>query len=172
MTVMFRRILLLAFTFFLCALNASAQTTNYQVYSLFVMNIAKYSSWPQSSAEFDIAVVGKSKVYDELAKYAERGVNGMKMKVRLIEDLASLGSPQILYLSDGKSSLIDEIIKTTAGKSIMIVTEREGLHKKGAGFSFFINENNNLRFDINNTELEKRNIKVAKNLSGMAHEVL
>ncbi len=136
------------------------------------MNIAKYSSWPQATTEFDIAVVGKSKAYEELTKYAERGVNGMKVKVRLIEDLSSLGSPQILYLSDGKSSMIDEIIKTTSGKSIMIVTEREGLHKKGAGFSFFINENNNLRFDINNTELEKRNIKVAKNLSGMAHEVL
>jgi hypothetical protein len=68
--------------------------------------------------------------------------------------------------------MIDEVLKATAGKSIMIVTEREGLHKKGAGFSFFVNENNNLRFDINNTELEKRNIKVAKNLAGMAHEVL
>jgi hypothetical protein len=136
------------------------------------MNIAKYSSWPQPPAEFDIAIVGKSKVYEELSKYAERGVNGLKIKVRLIEDLSLLGAPQILYLSDGKSSMIDEILKTTAGKSIMIVTEREGLHKKGAGFSFFINENNNLRFDINNTELEKRNIKVAKNLAGMAHEIL
>ncbi len=148
------------------------QTANYQVYSLFVMNIAKYSSWPQASSEFEIAVVGKSKVYEELMKYAERGVNGMKIKVRLVEDITALGSPQILYLSDGKSSLIDDIIKSTAGKSIMIVTEQEGLHKKGACFSFFVNDSNNLRFDINNTELEKRNIKVAKNLSSMAHEVL
>ena len=151
---------------------AQAQTTNYQVYSLFVMNIAKYSSWPQVASEFDIVVVGKSKVYDELIKYSERGVNGMKIKVRLVEELAGLGAPQIIYLSDGKSSLIDDIIKTTSGKSIMIVTEREGLHKKGACFSFFVNDSNNLRFDINNTELEKRNIKVAKNLSSMAHEVL
>lgn len=167
-----KHIIILSFVFCLSEPEVRAQTTNYQVYSLFVMNIAKYSSWPQTTPEFDIAVVGKSKAYEELTKHAERGVNGMKVKVRLIEDLSTLGNPQILYLSDGKSSLIDEIIKSTAGKSIMIVTEREGLHKKGAGFSFFINENNNLRFDINNTELEKRNIKVAKNLSGMAHEVL
>lgn len=152
--------------------GVSGQTANYQVYSLFVMNIAKYSFWPQPSSELEIAVVGKSKVYEELMKYAERGVNGMKIKVRLVEDITALGSPQILYLSDGKSSLIDDIIKSTSGKSIMIVTEREGLHKKGACFSFFVNDSNNLRFDINNTELEKRNIKVAKNLSSMAHEVL
>lgn len=172
MKASFRILILISLFMSINHSDAEAQTTNYQVYSLFVMNIAKYSSWPQSAAEFDIVVVGKSKVYDELMKYADRGVNGVKMKIRLVEDIAALGVPQIIYLSDGKSSLIDEIIKTTSGKSIMIVTEREGLHKKGAGFSFFVNDSNNLRFDINNTELEKRNIRVAKNLSSMAHEVL
>lgn len=151
---------------------AKAQTTNFQVYSLFVMNIAKYSSWPDEGTEFHIAVFGNSKVYDELMKYSDRGINGKKVKVTQVESVAEMGDPQIVYLSYGKSSQIDEIINSTKGKAIMIVTEREGLHKKGAGFSFFINDDNHLRFDINMTELDKRRIKVSKNLAGMAHEVL
>jgi|SRR5690606_33509556 len=149
-----------------------AQTTNFQVYSLFVMNIAKYSVWPEDNGEFEITILGKSKVYDELLKYADRGVNGKKVKLIQTDNISEIGSPNILYLSMSKSSLIDEVLKSTDGKPVMVVTEREGLHKKGAGFSFFINESNNLRFDINNTELERRRIKVAKNLAGMAHEVL
>ncbi len=152
--------------------HAKAQTTNYQVFSLFVMNIAKYSAWPETSPEFQIAIFGKSKVHDELIKYTDRGVNGMKIKVLQVENMADIGLPQIIYLADGKSGQLDELLKSTQGKPIMIITEREGLHKKGAGFSFFINETQNLRFDINNTELEKRKIKVAKNLTSMAHEIL
>lgn len=154
------------------AINTFGQTTNYQVFSLFVMNIAKYSAWPATQPEFQITVFGKSKVHDELMKYTDRGVNGMKIKVLQVESISEVGQPQIVYLSDGKSSQLDELLKSTEGKPVMIITEREGLHKKGAGFSFFINETQNLRFDINNTELEKRKIKVAKNLTSMAHEIL
>lgn len=154
------------------SLSAQAQTTNFKVYSLFVMNIAKYSSWPEAATEFHIAVVGKSKVYDELLAYSSREINGAKIKVSQVDNLADIGQPQILYLSDGKSSQLEEILKITQGKAVMVVTEREGLYKKGAGFSFFVTETNNLRFDINNTELERRRIKVAKNLSGLAHDII
>ena len=160
------------FSFTLASVIGKAQTTNFQVYSLFVMNIAKYSVWPDEADEFHIAILGKSKVYDELLKYADRGVNGKKVVLIQTDNINEIGTPNILYLSLSKSSLIDEVLRNTQGKSVMVVTEREGLHKKGAGFSFFINDSNNLRFDINNTELERRKIKVAKNLAGMAHEVL
>ena len=45
----------------LLSFAAKAQTTNYQVYSLYVLNIAKYSSWPEVEGEFNITVFGKSK---------------------------------------------------------------------------------------------------------------
>ena len=152
-------------------MHVSAQTTNYQVYSIFVMNISKYSSWP-ASAEFQIAVVGKSKVYDELIKHTVKDVNGIPVKVVQAENLAEIGQPNIIYLSDGKSSMLEDIVKATQGKAVMIITEREGLVKKGAGFSFLVTENNTLSFDLNSTDLEKRHIKVSKNLSVLANSVL
>lgn len=149
--------------------SAVAQTTNYQVYALFVVNIAKYSAWPNLNGDFQITVFGKSKAYDELLKQHGKSVNGHVIKVNQIDDIAEIGQPHILYLADGKSSALDEILKATQGKSTMIITEREGLYKKGAGFSFVIMDNSTLRYDINNTELEKRQIKVSKNLSALAN---
>jgi hypothetical protein len=164
------------FIVLICALGystVSAQTMNSQVYSLFVINIAKYSSWPsQESEEFNITVFGKSKVYDELVKQNGKVINGQTIRVTTAETLADIKSPSVLYLSDGKTSMFEDIQKHTHGKSVMIIAEREGLYKKGAGFSFIILDNGTLRYDMNISELEKRMIRVSKNLTSLANATL
>jgi hypothetical protein len=153
--------------------NLQAQTTNYQVHSLFVLNIAKYSTWPTTSSEFTIAVYGKSKIFDELTKIvAGKNVNGLTIKVIQADDIAGIANAQMVFLADGKSGDLNEILKATESKPVMVIAEREGLFKKGAGFSFVLMDNNTLRYDINHAELEKRQIKVSKNLSGLANTVI
>ena len=159
--------------YLLCAIlfsvTVKAQTTNYQVYSLYVVNIAKYSSWPSVPGEFNITVFGKSKVYDELPKQNGKIVNGHAVKVKQAESISDIGDSQIIYLADSKSGALEDLLKMTDGKSIMIISEREGLHKQGAGFSFIVMENGTLRCDINNTDLEKRQIRISKNLTALTN---
>jgi hypothetical protein len=159
--------------FMLGSSAAIAQTTNYQVHSLFVLNIAKYSEWPTAESEFHIVVFGKSKIYDELVKLtAGKNINGHTIKVSQVENAAEIGNANIVFLADGKSGSLDDVVKATEGKSIMVIAEREGLYKKGAGFSFMLTETNTLRYDINNGALAKRNIKVSKNLATLANTVI
>lgn len=161
------------FLFFVVTTAANAQTTNYQVHSLFILNIAKYSTWPSASQEFHIVVYGKSKLFDELTKQVTgKNVNGLTIKVTQTEDIAGIGEAQLIFLADGKSSSLSELHKATDGKPVMIVAEREGLYKKGASFSFVLMDNNTLRYDVNNAELEKRNIKVSRNLTNLANAVI
>jgi hypothetical protein len=157
--------------FILLPSSLRAQTTNYQVYALFIVNIAKYSSWPTAHTEMRITVFGKTKVFDELVKQNGKHVNGT-VKVDQVDDISALGTPNIIYLADGKSGSLDEVLRAMEGKPVMIIAEREGLYKKGAGFSFVILDNSTLRFDINNTDLEKRQIKVAKNLATLANSTI
>jgi len=152
--------------------TAWSQTTNYQVYALFVVNIAKYSAWPNLGGDLQIAVYGKSKVYEELLKQNGKNLNGHTLKVTQANEITDIGESQVIYLADGKSSALDDLIKATQGKSVMIICEREGLYKKGAGFSFVVTENSTLRYDINNTELEKRLIKVSKSLTALANAMI
>jgi hypothetical protein len=160
--------------FFVCGLTTTAwsQTTNYQVYALFVVNIAKYSSWPNLGGDLQVTVYGKSKVYDELLKQNGKNLNGHTLRVTQSNEITDIGESQIIYLADGKSSALDDLIKATQGKAVMIICEREGLYKKGAGFSFIITDNSTLRYDINNTELEKRLIKVSKSLTALANSMI
>jgi len=170
-----KKLITLIFLFFVLAkTSSSAQTTNYKVYSVFVVNIAKFSSWPTSDTkDFKITVLGKSKVYDELNKaMANKDINGKKIIVAQVDNIQEVGDTQILYVSDGESSKINELSKSLAGKPVMIIAEREGLYRRGANFSFVILENNILRFDINKKESENWPIKISKNLISLANETI
>src|SRR5690606_26225961 len=90
---------------------AKSQTTNYQVYSLYVINIAKYTSWPSTSGELRIAVVGKSKVYEELTKHNGKVVNGQTMKITQVESPAEIDNAHIVYVPDGKASAFEDVFK-------------------------------------------------------------
>jgi YfiR/HmsC-like len=154
------------------AFSAKAQTTNHAAYSLFVVSFAKYASWPQTTGDFKITVLGKSKIYDELIKMTtNKNVNGHAYKIQQVETIAEIADAQIVFIPDNKSSNLEDVLKATQGKPVMVVTEREGLAKKGASLSFLIIDDK-LRFDINNTELVKRNIKVAANLVSIANTTL
>jgi hypothetical protein len=136
------------------------------------VNIAKYSSWPLATGELNVTVFGKSKVYEELMKQNGKNVNGHILRVKQVDNVNDIGTPQIVYLADGRSGALEDILKMTDGKSVMIISEREGLHKRGASFSFIVMENGTLRCDMNNTELEKRQIKVSKNLSALTNSTI
>lgn len=167
------RVFLLALSFVFLTGVLKAQTTNYQAYSVFVYGLSKYMSWPASNkTEFVIAVLGKSKAYDEMVKgLSGKHINGIPIKVVQIENLEATLDPHILYVSDGKSSMIEELKRTTTGKPILIIGEREGLFKKGAGVSFIAIESK-LRVDINNQELQSRQIKTSAQMQALAHEVI
>ncbi|MBS1507205.1 MAG: YfiR family protein [Bacteroidetes bacterium] len=154
--------------------SANAQTTNHQVYAVFVMSIAKFSAWPATdNKEFTITVFGKSKVFDELGRVAAtKQVQGKKVEVLQEENASRIQPSQIIYVAENKSSQLNEIVQLFAGKPVMIIAEREGLFRRGAGFSFVVLENNTLRFDINKKDLEARQIKISQNLTTLANEII
>ena len=167
---------ILYFLFIWFGLQAHAQTTNYKVYSLFVVNIAKFSSFPQQAggSDFKIIVLGKSNVFEELQKVAQtKDVNGKKMVVTQQDDVSKLAEAQILYVSDGKSGSLADAIKKFEGKPVMIISEREGLFKRGAGLSFIVSEDGKLRLDINKTDLEKRQVRISQSvMSSLANVII
>jgi hypothetical protein len=99
-------------------------------------------------------------------------VNGHTLKITQTDDLQALQKASVIYLADNKSSSLDEVMKATEGKPVMIICEREGLFRRGAGLSFVVTDNNTLRFDVNNGELEKRQIKISKSLTALANTIL
>lgn len=163
-------IVLTAFTFlcvfFFClSKDAAAQETNYKAYSVYVYNFIKYIEWPEESkkGDFVIAVIGNSPVVAELkALAASKKANGQNIVIKQFASIADVDHCQILYICNGKSSVLKEALEKTKNMAALMITEREGLAKKGAGINFVTMEDETLKFEVNKKVIEAHNLKIPK----------
>ncbi len=153
-------------------LHSYAQPSIHYSYAVFVQSFARYSSWPAQPNGFKVVVVGNTKAPDEIVKnVAGKVIAGSAATVVKNDDDASIDDGSIIYIADGASNQLSQLLKTTEGKPVMIIAEREGLHKKGATMSFTV-INSKLKFDINMKELDKRNLKISAQLTTLANDIL
>jgi hypothetical protein len=151
--------------------KCNAQEKDYKAYSIYVYNFIKYIEWPPSSktGEFVIAVIGDSPITKELrALAASKKANGQTILVRNIMSLSEIGTAQILYISAGKSSLIKEAEEKTKNLPTLVIGEREGLVKKGAGINFLTLEDDTLRFELNKKAIKEHNLQISQTLISLA----
>ncbi len=142
-----------------------AQETNYKAYSVYVYNFIKYIEWPEESkkGDFVIAIIGNSKVTPELKSLAAtKKANGQTIVIKQFATIAEVDHCQILYISSGKSSMLKEAVEKTKNMSALLIAEREGLAKKGAGINFVQMEDETLKFEVNKKVIEAHNLKIPK----------
>jgi YfiR/HmsC-like len=77
-----------------------------------------------------------------------------------------------IFIGDIKSNTTDEIVKKLNGKPSLIVTERDGLIKKGAGTSFIIMNDKSLKFQLNEQAMNNQGLKISSSLSTLAYKGL
>ncbi len=150
-----------------------AQVSDYKAYSIFIYNFTKYTNYPASASngDFVIAVLGKSKITEELNKMAaQKNINGRKFKINEVEEVGDIGSAHMVFVSSGKSGALDDLKSKIKQLPTMIVTERDGLVKKGAHLSFVVLENQSLRFEINNEALEHNSLNMSKSILALAYK--
>ena len=90
-------------------------------------------------------------------------VGTQKIEIRIVTKLSEIGKANILYVSPDVETPLVDIIKTTKGKSILVVTESIGFAKKGATINFVIVDNRQ-KFELNQANAEKNHLKVSSSL--------
>ena len=142
--------------------KAFSQDSDYKAYALFLYNFMKYIEWPEPTGDFVVGVVGASPIQKEIFFLSEnKKIKGRKIVLKVINDLEDTKICSMIYLPSSKSSLLKQITEKVKGKSVLIVAEREGLARKGAGISFTVDDNDTLKFDINKSVLDSQSLKIA-----------
>ena len=127
----------------------------------------KYIEWPeaQSKCDFVLGVYGDSPMMKELQSLASvKKLKGRTIIIKKISSDSEAEGCQLVYVVPSKSGTVKTFSESTKGKPILIVGEREGLAKKGAGLSFVTMEDDQLKFDINKATIEQHNLKIPKAL--------
>lgn len=167
-TITMRKIfLLLAMAIGACT-TIHAQDMDYRIHSVFLYNFTKYVQWPAAaqSGDFVIGVVGDSPIYDELMKVTNGKMAGaQKIVVKKFKPSDAVDGCHMLFVPS--SANFDKVQAKTAGKPVLLITEKAGLSQKGSAINFVVRDNK-WRFELNENATRSAGLKVASELSKLA----
>jgi len=145
------------------SLPLKAQNAKFQ--ALFIYNFSKNIEWPAGylSSEFVIGILGSaSSIENELRQIAlVKTVRNKPIKIITFPAVQNITDCNILYIPRSRSSMLERTLVAVQNKPILIVTDKSGL--RGAGINFLDNDFD-LEFEINLTDLQKRGLKADKTL--------
>lgn len=153
----------------LVSMNLLAQDRDYTYKTIFIYNFIKYIEWPANKQSFKIGILnGTPEVMSAFEKMVEKkSGEGSGIVLENYRSPASAGDCQILFIPHNESNNLSEVSAKLAGKPTLIVTEADGLIKKGSGINFIVVDGK-LRFELNRTNLKDADLKVATSLLGLA----
>jgi hypothetical protein len=162
-----RKLFCMILFFLITATTASAQSAdNYAVHANIIYHFTKYIDWPASrkSGDFIIGVYGDSPLYDELKKtVANKTVGAQTILIKKIGSVEAATNVHIIFVSEEMSGSIKKISTGTTDNSVLIVSEQEGFAKRGSCINFII-ESERLKLEINQANIERRNLRIASEL--------
>jgi len=141
-----------------------------EIHSMMVYNFMKYVNWPASSTsgDFVIGVLGENKVHETLQKwYGTKSKGSQKIVIKNLSSPSDAGGCHVLYIGKGKSGDLQAVLSKVSGQSTLVITDRQGLGKKGSGINFKT-VNGNLKFELNQAAISSSNLKISSQLTGMA----
>lgn len=146
--------------------TSAQQTADYAIQANIIYHFTKYIDWPdyKKSGDFIIGIIGDTRLYDELKKsIANKMVGNQKIIVIKFSSSVTSFNCHILFIPDNESGSIKKIVSRTAGTSTLLVSESEGLAKKGGCINFII-VSGHLKLEINKNNIEQRELSIASEL--------
>jgi hypothetical protein len=145
-----------------------------RIKAIYIYNFTKYIEWPAEykDGNFVIGVYGTNiPLLNELNKMAtSKTVGAQKMEVKNINSPAEAALCHIVYILTDNSASLPDVIGKVKGKSALIVTDKAGMAKLGAGINFSVVENKQ-KIELNRANIERYKLKVASTLVEMAVQI-
>ena len=151
------------------AVNAQERPTH-EIHAAMLYNFIKYVQWPDEGAggEFVVGVIGEDDVYNTLKQWYDGKPKGSKKYViRKLSSSAEAAGCQVVYVGKSKSREFENVKNNVNGKSILTITDGNGLAEKGSCINFKVIDGK-LRFELNQGVVTSSNLKVSGQLSSMA----
>lgn len=153
------------------ATTATAQERpTHEIHAAMLFNFIKYIQWPNEgeNGEFVVGVIGDDKVFNTLNQWYNGKQKGSKKYViRKLSSADESSSCQVVYVGKAKNREFENIKNNISGKSILTITDGNGLGQKGSCINFKVIDGK-LKFELNQAMVTDSNLKVSSQLSSMA----
>lgn len=165
-----KTILILATAFLVATVANAQERPTHEIHSAMLYNFIKYIQWPDEGAggDFVVGVIGEDDVYNTLKQWYDGKPKGSKKYViKKLTSAAEAGTCQVVYVGKSKSKEFENIKDSVTGKSILTITDGNGLCQKGSCINFKVIDGK-LKFELNQGMVTSSNLKVSGQLSSMA----
>ena len=156
---------------FFCTTLVSAQERPvHEIHAAMLYNFIKYVQWPNETepGDFVVGVIGDENLFNTLKTWYDGKPKGSKKySIRKLDNAQEAGNCQVVYLGKSKNREFENIKTNTAGKSVLTITDGNGLGQKGSCINFKVIDGK-LKFELNQDTLNSSNLKVSNQLSSMA----
>lgn len=138
-----------------------------ELQAAFIYKFTNFISWPiKNNSQFKILVIKNNDVYSKLQKtFDNKTVNKLKVNVTYSDILSPTYTKDkdIMIIYSNHEKDLDSV---HGQKENSILTISQGISK--AIINFFIDENENLRFEINNQKAKELGIDINSRLLNLA----
>jgi hypothetical protein len=159
------------FLFVVATFNASGQERpTHEIHAAMLYNFIKYVQWPNETdaGEFVVGVMGEEKVFNTLKTWYDGKPKGTKKYViKQLTSAAEAADCQVVYIGKSKNREFESVKNTVTGKSILTITDGNGLGQKGSCINFKVIDGK-LKFELNQNVVNASNLKVSSQLTSMA----
>ena len=141
----------------------------HEIHAAMLYNFIKYVQWPGEAegGEFVVGVMGEDDVFNTLKTWYDGKPKGSKKYViKKLGSAVEASSCQVVYLGKGKSKEFENIKTNVTGKSVLTITDGNGLGQKGSCINFKVIDGK-LKFELNQATVGSY-LKVSGQLSSMA----
>ena len=139
--------------------------------AIYLYNFTKYIEWPgdYKSGNFVIGVYGTyPTLLSELNRMASTKTAGsQKFEIRSVASVEAASKYHILFISKENLGQFTDIATRLKGKGTLLVTEKDGMTKKGSAINFVLVDNK-IKFQLNKPNAEKHSLKVSRELESLA----
>ncbi len=149
---------------------SAQERPTHEIHAAMLYNFIKYVQWPDEGAdgEFVVGVIGEDNVFNTLKLWYDGKPKGSKKYViKKLSSSLEASTCQVVYVGKTRSKEFENVKNSVTGKSILTITDGNGLGEKGSCINFKVIDGK-LRFELNQGVVTGSNLKVSGQLSSMA----
>lgn len=151
-----KRIIIFLFLI-LISFKSFSQANVYVLKAVYLEKFSRFIQWPEESLmndqdePFIISVIGSTPLTNNLEQiYAVQKINNKDVIIKRISNLYEIKDSHILVIAESEKKNLQNILTLTKNLPILTISETPDFAKKGVIINFY-EENNKLRFEINET---------------------
>ena len=156
-------------------LRAEELSQEYQLKAAFLVNFARFITWPEQAfpadrQEFIICVVGTNPFGSALSGVEVKKISGRTVRVVFVDSYKKIPLCHLLYVSRSEEYNLDNLNANLGRTAVVTISDIPGFVKAGGSIEF-VSKDNRLSFIIHHSAMKQQGVLASASLLDLAASV-